>query len=186
MFDKGFTKYASEGDSITCEVDGFKCTATIYRDADMGEPWKEHDSHGPVTEWVRRDKAPGERVLIADRHGAKRFYDFAAAVKLARKDGWGSVGDEGLKPGEKAVKAAEADFARLKAWCDDEWSWLGVAVTVSREGVRLTGKYDHALWGIDGNWNGENADYLTEIANELLDDAIAAAKAVCAKLAEVA
>ena len=180
MFMEKFSAYASEGDSITCEVDGFKCTATIYRDYDIGEPWKEHDGHGPVSEWTTRDKEPGERVLASDRmgNGRRLFYDFAAAVKLARLDGWGLPNDEGkdLTPGQIAERAAEKDFERLKAWCDDEWHWAGIAVTVSRDGVELTDQYDHALWGIDGNWKGESSDYLTEVANDLLDDALEAAK----------
>jgi len=187
MFMEKFSAYTSEGDSITCEVDGFKCTATIYRDYDIGEPWKEHDGHGPVSEWTTRDKEPGERVLASDRmgNGRRLFYDFAAAVKLARLDGWGLPNDEGkdLTPGQIAERAAEADFKRLKAWCDDEWYWAGIAVTVSRNGIELTDQYDHALWGIDGNWNGESSDYLTEVANDLLGDALEAAKRRLADLA---
>lgn len=37
MFVKGFPKYVCEGDSITCEVDGFTITARVYRD-DCSDP----------------------------------------------------------------------------------------------------------------------------------------------------
>ena len=68
------------------------CTLTLARDYtarvkietdDNGEtPWIYVDGHGPVTDWVRRDKRAGELLLNEDR-GSKRFYDFAAAVKPA-------------------------------------------------------------------------------------------------------
>lgn len=31
----------------------------VERDDDMGPPWAEHDGHGPVSEWERRDKRRG-------------------------------------------------------------------------------------------------------------------------------
>ena len=46
-------------------------------------PWEEEDGHGVVSEWTTRDKAPGERVLIADR-SRKRYYDIAATMRIAR------------------------------------------------------------------------------------------------------
>jgi hypothetical protein len=104
-------------------------------------------------------------------------------VKRARKEGWDTKPyGQGTK-GQRAVRAVEADFAYLKAWCDDEWTWCGVAVTVSMAGVDLTDEYDHALWGIECNVPGSDNSYLVEVANELLDDALDAAKAKLAELA---
>ena len=60
----------------------------IERDDSMGPPWEEHDGHGDVSEWTSRGKAPGELVLSEDR-GSFRYYDFAGACKIARRDGWG-------------------------------------------------------------------------------------------------
>jgi hypothetical protein len=80
---------------------------------------------------------------------------------------------------QDTVAPDDLPVAALEAWNKDEWHYYGVAVTVSRHGVQLTGDYDHALWGIDGNFpNGEaNRNwYLREVANELLPDAIEAAK----------
>src|SRR3954454_23579890 len=97
-FTQNFGSHASDGDTITCEVDGFTCTATIHHDYDMGKPWVEHDGHGPVSEWRPKDsQRPGERVLCQD-HDSCMFYDFAEAVKIAKRDGWGTKGDEGLTP----------------------------------------------------------------------------------------
>lgn len=58
------------------------------RDDDMGPPWEENDGHGEVSDWTTRDKGPGELVLSADRF-SKRYYDFAGACRIARRDGWG-------------------------------------------------------------------------------------------------
>lgn len=173
VFSEQFSDWVSEGDMIQAEVDGFTVTATIYRDEHMGAPWKEHDGHGEVSEWTIRDKAPGERVIAQDGR-SRQYYDFAAAVAKAKAEGWDAPPyGEGTK-GERAVRAAEADFKWLKAWCEGEWHWVGVAVTVERAGVRLTGKYAHAVWGTE---NKDAGAHLTELAEEEATDALAAARA---------
>ncbi len=70
------------------EHDGFTLRASIKHDDATGAPWEEHDGHGPVSDWTRRDKLPGE-LLLCDDGRQKRFYDFAEACKIARRDGWG-------------------------------------------------------------------------------------------------
>ncbi len=179
MFTASFGSYVCEGSKITCEADGFTCTATLYSDDNCDAPWERDCGHGPVSDWVRRGKRPGERVLSQDR-GTKRYYDFEDAMKIARRDG--------RKPGETAkayiARAVEHDFAVLKAWCDDEWRYYGVAVTVSKAGVNLTGRYEHACWGIEGNYPGGDNSYFVEVANEQLDEAIEAARAKLAALCD--
>jgi hypothetical protein len=61
---------------------------------------------------------------------------------------------------------------------------IGVAVTVWRDGVQLTGDYAHALWGVDGNVSREGNDYFRDVANQYLPDAIADAKARIVKWAK--
>lgn len=78
----------------TIEVYGFTLTARIAPDNHMGEPWNEHDGHGEVSDWTTRDKRPGELELSRQGCGgasglSRRFYDFAAACRTARADGWG-------------------------------------------------------------------------------------------------
>lgn len=173
-----FGRYVCDGDQATIEIDGFTVTATVHRDEDSGPPWKDSDGHGPVTEWVRRDKLPGERILASDR-GSHRFYDVAEAVRIAKRDGWGG---EGKTAGERAANAVERDFKYLQAWCNDEWFYVGVAVTVSRDGVQLTDDYDHACWGIDAN-SGEDNNYLAEVANDYINQALDAARQRARELA---
>lgn len=79
---------------------------------------------------------------------------------------------------EYAAKAAKADFEYLKAWCDDQWCYVGVVVTASREGVELGSA---SLWGIESN----AGDYLLDVANELAPEALEEARSMIAKLAVV-
>lgn len=169
-------------DAITFGV--YSVRVNVERDDCMGEPWKEHDGHGPVSEWRRMEsKSAGERVLCQDRSQA-RFYDFAAAVKIARKDGWGFSGmgewnskkkkfvysPEALKmsPGERAAKAAESDFDRLRCWCAGDWYWISIGVEVSRAGRVLDTDY---CGGIESD-----GDYWREHAAEVAQGIISATR----------
>lgn len=177
-FTNTFKAHVSEGDYLTCEIEGYQCRATIRRDDDQTPPWKREDGYGPVSEWMPGGKRPGQRVL--SRSGqVLRYYDFESAIKIALRDGWGTKdGKRQLETNAQyAARAVEEDFASLKAWCDDEWSYVGVCVTIKKKGIALTGKYDHALWGVDCNHPNGTNDYLVEVANELLPDALTAAKA---------
>jgi hypothetical protein len=78
--------------------------------------------------------------VLIERRGSKRFYDFAEAVKLAKRDGWRAPGDQTGTPREIAARAAEWDFNVLRAWCLDEWWYCGIAVTVAKDDVQLVGE----------------------------------------------
>lgn len=170
-----FGSYVHDGAFVEVEHEGFTIRATVHHDSDTGAPWKEHDGHGDVSEWTTRDKLPGERILATSR-SSYRYYDFAGAMQKAKDEGWGQLIPY-RTPGIARLAAVEQDFRALKAWCDDEWFWCGVAVTVTKAGVALTGEYDHACWGIEANYpgNGDNA-YLTEVATDHIGEALEAAK----------
>lgn len=122
-----WTDYVDAGDGYTVRV-------RVQYDECLREPWTEEDGHGSVSEWERRDKRPGELTLSED-HGSKLFYDFAEAVKIARRDGWDSPPYKTGTPGERAHRAAMADFEHLRAWCRNEWHYIVVGVEVSRNGA---------------------------------------------------
>jgi hypothetical protein len=166
-----------DGDRLECEVDGFTVVAVTERDDDSRVPW-EDCGHGPVSEWTTRDKRPGERVLCTDGR-SKRFYDFADAIKTAKADGWDAK-PYGGTAGQRAARAVEADFRNLQAWCNDQWWYVGVCVRVYKNEIPLTGKYEHALWGIESN----SGEYLVDTANELLGEAVDAAKKTLATLCD--
>ncbi len=135
----------------------------ILPDDHMGAPWVEHDGHGSVSDWTRRDKAPGELLLVDDR-GDRRYYDFAEACRIALRDGWDSdpLNTGGREtPRQQAAKAARADYEYLRGWCEDRWCWVGVV-------VRPVGACHYcgesaSLWGIKSSDTG----YLDTVAEEL-------------------
>lgn len=156
--------------------EGFDISFEIIPDDATGAPWEENDGHGDVSEWTTRAKRPGELVLCSDR-GKRRFYDFAGLVAKALAEGWDAIpyNDGQETKGQQAAKAARADFERLRAWCNDEWHWCGVKVSVSRKGTHLGSA---SLWGLES----DAGDYLTETANDLAEEALDAAKAHSAEL----
>lgn len=160
------------GDTFT--VRGYTFRFTVHRDDDMGEPWKEYDGHGPVSDWTHRDKRPGEKVLIEDR-GSKRFYDVQAAIRIAKRDQWGCPHGRHEHPngpeapavyipghptrGEVANCAVAHDYQRLRAWCTDQWEWYYVK-------VRLVDTPEvETLGGLES----DDTEYLTTVAHELAD-----------------
>jgi len=206
--------------------------ATIEHDDSHGAPWIEDDGHGPVSDWTMRVKLPGELVLSGDGRAScgtdhsKRYYDFAEACRIARRDGWGPSpysdaverGANGLhkrhmqffdgrtllcadsdwhdcpnasyaqcyerlramtSPRQYAAMAARDDYERLRAWCNDEWSYVGVIVTVSHAvtGIELGSA---SLWGIES----DAGDYLEEIVRDLEPEAIEDARNTLAVMME--
>ena len=168
-FTKKFDNYACPGETITTEVRGYTVTARIERDDDYTPPWEECDGHGPVSGWATRDKKPGERVLIRDGR-SRRYYDFQEAVAIARRDGWDAPPfKEGTK-GQQAVRAVEADFQSLKAWCNNDWWYCGIVLSVERDGEEVDDHFS-SVWRIEANHpNGDSNGYLTDTANELLNE----------------
>lgn len=88
--------------------------------------------------------------------------------------------------GAKSKRSLQRETAKMQnvldTWKKDEWWYVGVSVTVSKCGVKLVDDYETALWGIECNYPGSDNSYLTEAANELLPEAITAAKAKLSEL----
>lgn len=140
----------------------------IVRDEDMGPPWKEHDGHGIISDWTKRPKGPRELVLWRASGGACIYYDVDETLKIAKRDSWG--------PGTPA-EAARADYERMRGWCNDEWYWVGVVVTLLKadddapDGYFET-KHGASLWGIES----DAGEYLNEVAKELAEQLIEESK----------
>lgn len=120
-----------------------------FYDSDFGAPWENCDGHGPVSEWECRRKRPGELILTQDGRYT-RFYDFQAAVKRARREQWGM----GIS-GADFVEAARRDFEYLRRWCNDQWHYCGIVVTLLDERGDET-LISSSLWGV------EDEGYLTD------------------------
>lgn len=61
MFTTAFNRYACIGDTITCTVDGFTATATVYRDDCNDKPDQRDDGF-----WPSKDKNAAGYVLPGD------------------------------------------------------------------------------------------------------------------------
>ncbi len=144
----------------TIERDGLTFRVEHHYDHDSAEPWSQCDGHGPISDWERRDKRPGELILNSD-HSSKRFYDFAEACRIARRDGWDTPPYGQGTPRQRAARAAMADFKYLQAWCNDDWHYCGVTVELLDEDDEPVDSA--SLWGIESNC----AEYLADVAQEL-------------------
>jgi hypothetical protein len=91
-----------------------------------GEPWKEQDGHGVVSDWTSRAKRPGELILAKDRT-RYRYYDFAESTRIAIRDGWGPS-LEGKTRRESARVAVLYDYQYLRGWCEDSWHWCVICM----------------------------------------------------------
>jgi hypothetical protein len=150
----------------TYEHNGIEYRFEIEPDYHHGAPWEECDGHGPVSEWTRRAKLPGELVLNQDRD-SYRYYDFQAACKIARRDGWDAApynkGQETAR--QQAAKAAMANYNYLRQWCNDVWSYVGVVVyerCPSCNEWRSIG----SLWGIEDS----DRSYIDEVVQEIIEE----------------
>ena len=150
------------------EVQGMNFKITLEHDSDAGPPWEECDGHGPVSDWERRDKSPGEMILAEDC-GCKRFYDFQEAVKQAKREGWRTAGEFRTK-GEQATAAALADFEYLRRWCEDQWEYVILDVSLLDEDDEEMGEPEY-LGGVE--YDPRDTSYAMEIAEDLARQVIA-------------
>lgn len=167
-------------DSFDFDYLGFTFRAYVVADDDNPRPWEESDGYGPVRE-VSKDwkghlqKRPGERPLyVGGRNEYSWVYDWQAAMREARRDGWGVSGGrlQGETQRQYAARAVAADFEFLRAWCRGEWRYVGVCVTrLGDAGDETDSPYSHALWGIESN----AGDYLREVAEDCARESLHAA-----------
>jgi hypothetical protein len=148
------------------EARGKTWTIEWVHDEDHGAPWEECDGHGPVSVWERRNKLPGELVLVEDR-GGRRFYDFAEAVRIARRDGWNTAPYNWPSKGAQAAAAAKADYEYLRGWCNDQWHYCGICVTL--QGVEH--EISASLWGIEAGLDSSD-EYHEEVIDDLMAECL--------------
>ncbi len=107
-----------------------------------------------------------------------------------RQDGfWPSlyIGAPGfIGPGnnfrQRFAEAQASAEAVMDGWRKGDWFYCGIVLSVSAEGVDLA-RTAAALFGIEANYPGTDNSYLTDVANELLPEAVAAARETLARLA---
>ncbi|MEO0467914.1 MAG: hypothetical protein AAF216_15350 [Pseudomonadota bacterium] len=96
------------------------------------------------------------------------------------KDSAGFIG-AGPNHRERFAKAQEQAEAIMQAWRDDEWFYCGIVLSVAREGIVLDDQAS-SLWGIEANYPESDNAYLTEVAQELLPEALDAGRAAIQRL----
>ena len=158
-------------DTIT--VNNREYEVEIEPDFDAGPPWKEADGHIEIferrpnpytTPHVRFNKAPSERILYVDNRTAW-VYDFADAVKKARREGWAADAHDleafnggEITRGTIAVRAVEADADRMRQYLAGVWDYV---VVIVRRADDCPECGDSAVLG------SVESDYIEETAREL-------------------
>lgn len=144
---------------------GYSLILRVEHDESADPPWDNSCLHGPVSDWTTRKKQPGERVLSADRY-SKRYYDYAEAIKIAKRDGWDvEPFGQGTK-GQRAARAVEADFQFLSGWCNDEWQYLCVSVRLQRFGSNID---EQSCCGVE-SYKGYWREVTLDMAQNMLDE----------------
>lgn len=159
----------------TFEHDGLTFRVTLEPDYDHGAPWNEDVGHGDVRYTGDRGcnpaKLPGDLILRSDSDGTL-LYDFAGACRIALRDGWGARDAEpGMTKRQVAALAAREDFEHLRAWCNDQWCYVVVSLTLlDLDGISTA--FCSYLGGVycDGGEIDEAA-YLVDMANDIIADA---------------
>jgi len=154
----------------TLIVDGVMFNVEIVTNEGSLVPWKMSDGHGPVRQISRNPaipKRPGERYLSERGVSSAYLYDWQAAITIALRDHWGPgerAASHGLTPHQVAAVAVQADFEYLRAWCNDEWHYVGIVVTHEASGAH------RELWGIESNAGDEYLNSVThDLARECMD-----------------
>jgi hypothetical protein len=150
--------------------DGATFRLTLIPDEFAGTPWDNEDGHGPVSDWTRNAKGSGELILCEDR-GQRRLYDFAEAVKIAKRDGWNAApyppaGAE--TPGQQAARAAMADYDRLRRYCAGDWYYVCVKVELLDDYGDAIDGYEESVWGVESDCDDHIKTVGQALAEEIL------------------
>lgn len=143
-FKTSFKSFATEGDFITVDAEGFTVTARIEYDDCCDRPDERDEGFWPSIDPVDA----------------------------------GYIGSSDIDVYEAAKKRAEEI---MKAWARNEWFYCGIVLSVEKNDVMLN-CHAASLWGVEANYPGTENEYLTIVANDLLDEALAEGKAIIARL----
>lgn len=154
-----------DGDTFEYKGRTFRVNYTYDEYADP--PWDSECGHGPVrksrnSHGSSGDKRPGERPLNnPNRNEYQFYYDWQAACKLAREDGWNT---EPFDAPNRIQRAVQADFDFLRLWLSNDWNYVGVIVTLidEEEDVDST-----SLWCVE-TYKDHHMTLAYELAEELL------------------
>ena len=96
-------------------------------------------------------------------------------ARIERDTDYGIDDDDCHNPDQSVTGCNDEQFDKLcstrRAWFNDEWFYCGVVISAHKAGICLD-MYASALWGIEANYPDSDNAYLSEVANELLEEAI--------------
>jgi hypothetical protein len=150
----------------------------VVQDDSLGYPWEENDGHGSIRQAHVRfggdpDKRPGE-VVIHTGSSRAWLYDFAAAVKTARADGWGAADCRpDMTPGQRAAQAAKDDMAYCRGWLTGDRCYVGVcvhALDADGEPQDAPAGFINCLWGVEYGYDKDSKAYVAGVALELITE----------------
>lgn len=159
-FTETFQTFVCEGDRIDTEIGGYTVTARIVRDDCPDAPDERQDGFWPS--------------LYKDSAGFIGETD----QELVRGTNSPSNGPNWRERFDSAQARAK-DI--MRAWKADEWFYCGIVLSVSLEGIVLE-THAASLWGIEANYPDSGNACLTEVANELLPEALDAGRAIAARI----
>ena len=127
------------GDEVRYELPGgLYAIVKIEHDSDYSPPWGNSDGHGVVSDWEHREERE-RRWELGQSRWDYRYYDWRETLKIAKRDGWGHSGD--------IMDAVRRDYEYLRAWCSDEWYYVGVIVELYDANEELIG--EESCWGYE-------------------------------------
>ena len=159
-FTERFRPFVCRGDVITCEAGPVTVLAQVVIDDCPDSP-----------EFRGLENAPVERFPEGRQDG------FWPSLYI------GAPGFIGPGPNHRQrLTDAQANAeAVMEGWRKGDWFYCGIVLSVSLEGVDLA-RAAAALFGVEANYPGTENSYLTDVANELLPEAVAAARETLARL----
>ena len=137
---------------------------TLSADDTNEPPWDRSDGHGPVRmiNPERERKRPGERPLWEERR-TTWLYDWQAACKMARRDGWNAEPYDAPNRIERAVKA---DYDFLRSYLCGDWGYAVIKVEALKDEESLG---DDVLGGVETNDDAYLQKTISECADSIAD-----------------
>jgi hypothetical protein len=86
---------------------------------------------------------------------------------------------------QRFAEARAKAEALMEGWRKGAWFYCGIVLSVSLDGVELA-PHAASLFGLEANYPETDNSYLTEVAGDLLPEALAAARAVLDRLVALA
>ena len=146
--------HLSEYGGSVLVYEGLTVQVQFTDDSDHEPPWESGDGYGIVSEWTRRDKKPGERILCTDDHDSqrRRYYDWAGSIAKAKAEGWDAPPYKTGTKGQQAVRAVEADFKYHQEWCKDDWRYVVISVECEGEEDACGGFETYKDYHVEAAW----------------------------------